>query len=374
VFGTSGSRGSRGSAPATGSRRSAVVARAAAVAGVFVISLAGFAARAGAVSPTVLDPNGGSVAAYGGWAAWSRTDATTGGYALVMRSPHGAISLAPVAESASPFDVELGRSGSRVAAVYSRCTDTARSQGCRIVELPLGVAGATEHLLAVPGGGSLHEPAIWEDRVVFLRRDAAGGSENPGHPGRKPDSLFAWEIGSRKLQSLPLPASSGARHSGVVGWPKGLTGVISGLTFDGRQLAYVTSNVVGTFGETSLWLEQLGHRPELTDQQTSGAGNVCQPAFLSPVLAGGWLYAYLHACDPSANPGLDRLTRYRHGEVERARFAFIKFGDDQISSVVPDGGGVDWDDGGVQRLATVAWRRITPPIAQTFCNRADPFC
>ena len=231
------------------------------------------------------------------------------------------------------------------------------------------MAGATEHTLAVPGGGSVHEPAIWDDRVVFLRRNAKGGSEDPSHPGRKPDSLFAWRIGSRKLQSLELPASSGARH-----WPKGLTGVIAGLTFNGKQLAYTTSNVAGTFGETSLWFERLGHRPELIDQETSGAGNVCRPAFLSPVLAGGWLYAYLHACDPSADPSFDRFTRYRCGKVERAKFAFIKAGDDPISSVVPDGGGVDWDNGAVHRLATLAWRKITPPVAQTFCSRADPFC
>jgi hypothetical protein len=340
-------------------------------AGILVISLVGVAARAGAQTPTVLDPNGVSVAAYGGWTAWSRSDATTNQYALVVRSPQGTSSLAPVADSASPFDVELGPSGSGVAAVYSRCANTTTLAGCRIAELGLGVAGATEHILAPPGGGSVHEPAIWQRRVVFLRRNPSGGGEDPTHPARKPDTLFAWDVGSRKLQPLELPASRGSRSAG---WPSGLTGQISGLTFNGQQLGYATSNVVGSFGETTLWFEPLGGRPELIDQETSGAGNVCQPAFISPVLSGRWLYAYLHACDPSGNASFDRLTRYRRGEVQRARVTFIRSGDESISSVVPDGGGVDWDDGGVQRLATVAWRRITPPIAQTFCNRADPFC
>jgi hypothetical protein len=81
--------------------------------------------------------------------------------------------LAPVAERASPFDLELGPSGSRVAAVYSRCTDTLTLEGCNIVELSLGVAGASERTLAPPGGGSVHEPAIWKRRLVFLRRAAA---------------------------------------------------------------------------------------------------------------------------------------------------------------------------------------------------------
>ncbi len=113
---------------------------------------------------------------------------------------------------------------------------------------------------------------------------------------------------------------------------------------------------------------------ELIDQETSGAGNVCPPEFVSPVLAGPWLYAYLHACDPSANPNLDRLTRYRRGDVERAHYTFIHSGDEAITSIVPDGAGVDWDSSGIEQLPTVTWRRITAPVAQTFCSRSDPFC
>jgi hypothetical protein len=321
-------------------------------------------ARAGAVAPLVLDSNGVSAAAYGGWAAWSRADVTSGRDALVIRSPQGAISLPPIAESATPFDVELGPAGSGVAAVYSRCSNAAATKGCRIEELELGATGATEHTLTPPGGGSVHEPAIWRGRLVFLRHNPSGGH-------RRPDNLFAWSIGSRKPQQLTLPVSRGNR---AARWPSGLTGLITGLTLNGRQVAYATSNAVGSFGETTLWFEPLTGHPELIDQETSGAGNVCEPAFISPALSGGWLYAYLHACDPSANPDLDRLTRYRSGNVESARFRFIRSGDESISSVVPDGGGVDWDAGGMQRLITVTWRRIPTPVAQTFCSRADPFC
>ena len=99
-----------------------------------------------------------------------------------------------------------------------------------------------------------------------------------------------------------------------------------------------------------------------------------KPEFLSPLIAGGWLYAYLHACDPSADVGLDRLTRYRRGEAERARYTFIHYGDDELSSVVIDGAGVDWDDEGVKRLSSVSWERIPLPVPETFCTRSDPFC
>jgi hypothetical protein len=41
---------------------------------------------------------------------------------------------------------------------------------------------------------------------------------------------------------------------------------------------------------------------------------------------------------------------------------------------VIDGTGVDWDDEGLSRLASVSWKRIALPVAETFCSRADPFC
>lgn len=334
---------------------------------VAVLLLACSARGAGARSLIVLDPTGVSVAAYGGWAAWSRPDGVTGDYGLVLRSPQGGISLPAIAEQPAPFDVELGPAGrSQVAAVYSRCTNAAARTGCHVIELRLGVSGAVERALSPPGGGSDHEPAIWNGALVFLRRRSSAGS-------RRPDDLLLWQIGSRRAKTLALPSSRGAR-SGVGSWPRGLTGSITGLSFNGKQVAYVTANSIGSFAESTLWFEPLGGRPELIDQETGGAGNVCPPEFVSPVLAGPWLYAYLHACDPSADPHLDRLTRYRRGEVQRAAYTFIHFGDDEISSIVLDGAGVDWGSDGVERLSAVSWRRIAAPLAETFCSRSDPFC
>jgi hypothetical protein len=222
-----------------------------------------------------------------------------------------------------------------------------------------------ERVLVPPGGGSDHEPAIWRGELVFLRRS--------GPPrARRPDELLAWTIGSGAPHTLALPRSRGNR---AASWPAGLTGTLTALSFDGREVAYVTSNRVGTRGESTLWFQALGRRPLLIDQVTGGAGDTCAPAFLSPVLTGPWLYAYLHACDPSADPRLDRLTRYRHGRVQRAAHRFLRAGDEEISAAVPDGAGVAWSsEGGVQQLASVTWRAIAPPVAQSFCGRTDPFC
>jgi hypothetical protein len=304
-----------------------------------------------------------------GLAAWSRYDSATKAYALVSRSPSGSTSLAPIAERATPFDVELGPDGAGVAAVYSRCSNTEALVGCHIYELRLGVAGASEQLLAAPGA-SVHEPAIWDGLLVYLRR-------NPGGGQRRPDNLFQWRIGSSNVRSVTLPASHGGVSAEAGHWPKGQTGTISGLTLHGQLVAYSTTSGSGSFGVTSLWLQRLGGSPKLIDQVTSGASATCEHAFLSPILLGGWLYAYLHDCDPSANPQLDRWTRYSlsGGRAQRARFTFVHTGDEIIDSVVPDSGGVDWSsESGLFRLASVAWRTIKRPVPESFCSLEHPLC
>lgn len=212
--------------------------------------------------------------------------------------------------------------------------------------LRLGVVGPKESLLAAPGS-SVHEPAIWDGRVVYLRR-------NPGGGERRPDHLFEWTIGAEVARAVRLPASRG-RTSGEAGrWPKGVTGTIGELTLSGPNIAYATDSSVGGFGVASLWLQRVGGSPRLIDQVTSGESATCEHGFLSPTVAGGWLYAYLHECDPSANPGLDRWTRYsleRH-EAQRARLRFVGVGDESIDSVVAAGG--VWT--GVTKADFTGWR------------------
>lgn len=328
-------------------------------------------AGAGASSPalTVLDKQGLAVAAYGGWAAWSRSDPGTGAYALVLRSPAGTISPAPVPERSSPFDVELGPDGSGVAAVYSRCANTNELAGCRIYELRLGIASTSEEKLAAPGS-SVHEPAIWDGELVFLRRDPGGG-------GRRPDNLYAWRIGSAQAHAVTLPISQGRNSEEAGHWPRGVTGAISGLTLQGTQIAYSTTAASESFGVAGLWVQSTTGAPKLVDQVTSGAGATCEHAFLSPTLLGGRLYAYLHDCDPSANPASDRWTRYglTGHTAQEASVRLVHTGDEEIEAVVPDGGGVDWaGERGLERLTSVSWRALRRPVPETFCSQAHPLC
>src|SRR5271167_4003048 len=201
---------------------------------VLAVALTTASATAATPPSKLLDARGSAVASYDGWSAWSRADATTGDYVLMLRSPAGMISPANVSERPAPFDVELGPAGSAVAAVYSRCSNTAKALGCHIFELKIGIRGATEQILAAPGT-SVHQPAIWGEQLVFLRRDPGGGM-------RRPDNLFAWRIGATQARSLTLPASRGLSSEVAGRWPSGQTGAISGLTLHGQQLAYSTSS------------------------------------------------------------------------------------------------------------------------------------
>ena len=320
-----------------------------------------------------LDAQGSGVSAYGGWAAWSRPVAA-GGFELVVRSPQGTISIAPVAAKPRPFDVGLGPSAGGVAAVFSVCPDGT----CHIERLRLGVAGAEPTTLAIPGGGSDREPAIWNDVVAFVRRNPTGGSDNPQDPGRRPDLLFEWRIGARRVAALTLPTTRAVRQSFAGGgWPAGLTGTIDSLTLRGTEVAYSTTTGAPDnpqFGIMALWLEDERGAPHLVDTTTGGAGNVCLPSFDSPVIRGPWLYAYLRACATSDNE--DRFTRYGldgHG-AEVAQHNFLHYLDDELTTVVPDGAGVDWDDFGIQHLARLRWAPIARPVAQTFCGVRAPIC
>jgi hypothetical protein len=106
------------------------------------------------------------LAAYGGWSAWSRTDAG-GRYVMQLRSPGGAVRDAPLPSSSSPWDVSMGPDASgAVTAVLRRC----RATGCDIDRLDV-TSGRTERLRAV-SSPSFDEatPAIWRSTVVFTRR------------------------------------------------------------------------------------------------------------------------------------------------------------------------------------------------------------
>jgi len=287
-----------------------------------------------------------TIAAYRGWSAWSRADPVTGQFRLVVRHPGGAITTPPVGERAAPFDVQLGPSGGGVAAVYSRCADPIRLTGCSIRLIRLGVDGAHERTIAVPGGGSVHTPAIWDRQLAFLRRNVSGGGEDAGIPGRDPDRLFEWTIGGGAPAVLPFPKRFGS------------PGLISGLALRGTEVAFTTEPpaVISVLG---LWTQTPGARPREIDNQTSGQGDICTSIFLSPTFVGPHtLDALLRGCQQDLG---DRLTRYdlATGAAQQAEVRLGSDENDDVTAAVAVGGAAEWiNDSDLFRQTGVRYRRI----------------
>ncbi|HEX6695736.1 MAG TPA: hypothetical protein VF080_03050 [Solirubrobacteraceae bacterium] len=107
------------------------------------------------------------VAAYGGWEAWSRYDAASHRYTLVVAVPGQPAAPVGISTSSRPFDVSLGPDRDHnVAAVYQRCT----SSGCDIRRY--NTASGHDVKLTTVSSPSYDEatPAIWGANVVFTRR------------------------------------------------------------------------------------------------------------------------------------------------------------------------------------------------------------
>lgn len=124
----------------------------------------------------------GKVAAFGDRYAFSRYDASAGGYVLMAGRGAGPARRLPVRVREQPFDVDLGptRSGS-TAAVYSRCSsirvrqdvpDYGSETGCDVFQYTF--ADRTERRVRAVSSkaGSEFVPTLWRGRIAFARRIA----------------------------------------------------------------------------------------------------------------------------------------------------------------------------------------------------------
>ena len=105
------------------------------------------------------------LAAYGGWAAWSRAEGDR--YQLVFRDPQGTTVVPTLPASSKPYDVSLGPDANgNVVAVYQRCF----SDDCEIRRL--STASGREQKLDSIDSPRYREatPSIWRSTVVFTRR------------------------------------------------------------------------------------------------------------------------------------------------------------------------------------------------------------
>lgn len=313
------------------------------------------------------------VAAYGGWIAWSSYNPAHNGWELVTRNPQGITSVQGVPERAGMFggfDVGLGPTAAGgVAAVYSRCTGSTQDSGCSLWELELGVANTTERRLAAPCAGSLYEPVLWNNAIVFLRADHHGGSW-------RENELFEWKFGSSRAQPLSLPhnaysASELKRHPSLLA-TDGAFGRITGLSFNGTRVAYTRAAIVLPPSNSTtydVWVQRLGRSPQLLARVNSDSPVGVPPqSYLSPTLSGPWLYVYRQL----ANLG-DTWVRFSLASDTTQR-AEVDFGDtsskDFVQAVAPSGSGVVWSllepsfpnvSAQILLLPDVTWKNIARP-------------
>lgn len=287
------------------------------------------------------------LAAGDGWLAWSRPDPATGDYALVLRSPGGAIRLAGVPERALPFDVSIGPTAAGGdAAVYSRCADVGTNTGCRIVELTLGTERPTEMILRPPGGGSVHSPALYTDHLAFLRAIPGGG---PRHP----DAMFDWRFGTPHLEAFKLPRNSytpaqlaadpGLRASdGATGAITSLS-LTSSLSLDGSRVAYTRVATVGDLTTSDTWIQSPEGTPQLIDRVNTGLAASGLHTYLSPTIINRSLYTLRQYADVGETYVRYSLVKDTAAEAD---IDLSRPGDYRVDSAVPayipDPAGLAW--------------------------------
>jgi hypothetical protein len=368
----------------------AAAAAAAAAAGAGAVAVAVALGVTGELSPLPSEPGSlkaqlvetlmrsTSVASYGGWAAWSRYDSAHRAYQLMVRNAKGDVMAMVVAESPQPFEVSLGPLASGgVAAVYPRCANAVKHEGCRLERLAIESTGARETRLAVPGGGSLFRPALWKGTVAFLRAVPKGGE-------RDPVEMFEWAAGSKHLKALALPRNS-LSAAELSAQPElrsteGYVGEITALALNGMQVAYTRVAPWGEWDISNLWVQRPGRKPQLIDSiETGGGAAFGTRTYLTPTIAGSWLYAYrqYHEEGLVGADGGPAWVRYSL-TTNTAQQAQVNFGNREdfgegegpLDAVVPLGAGVIWtlenfqdpvDGAHVLSLASVKWKPIKRP-------------
>jgi hypothetical protein len=332
----------------------------------------------GSLQPHVLETitRPTSVASYGGWAAWSRYDSTRRAYQLIVRNATGNVMAIGIAESPQPFEVSLGPLASGgVGAVFPRCANAVRHERCRLEQLAIESAGAREQRLAVPGGGSLFRPALWKGTVAFLRAVPKGGE-------RHPVEMFEWTSGSKHLRALALPHNS-LFAAAITGSPElrsteGDIGKITALALNGTRVAYTRVAPWGEWDISNLWVQRPGCQPELIDSiETGGGAAFGTRTYLTPTIAGSWLYAYRQYHEEGLGDGDPAWVRYSLTS-NTGQQAQVNFGNREgpadnegpLDAAVPLGAGVIWtlqnsmrSEGGarVLSLASVKWKPIKRP-------------
>lgn len=158
----------------------------------------------------------------------------------------------------------------------------------------------------------------------------------------------------------------------------GYVGEITALALDGTQVAYTRVAPWGEWFISNLWVQRPGQQPELVDSiETGGGAAFGTRTYLTPTIAGRWLYACRQYHEYGLGDGDPAWVRYSL-TTNAAQQAQINFGngggfgesEGLLDAAMPLGAGVIWmvqssqdpaDGARVLSLADVRWKPIKRP-------------
>jgi hypothetical protein len=151
------------------------------------------------------------------------------------------------------------------------------------------------------------------------------------------------------------------------------------LALSGTRVAYTRVAPWGEWAISNLWVQRPGQPPELIDSiETGGGAGSGTRTYLTPTIAGSWLYAYrqYHEEGLVGADGDPAWVRYSL-TTNTAQQAQVNFGNQEgedespLDAAVPLGAGVIWtlqnsrdtsEEGArVLSLASVKWKPIKRP-------------
>lgn len=165
-----------------------------------------------------------TISAHAGTLVWSSYDASARAFRLKLYA-NGRVETLPVRPRGEPFDVDLGPGpDGETVAVYSRCRreEAYAQEGCDLFLYDLATRRETKIARASTRRASELEPAIWEDRLAFVRETGSRLRFNAAvHPS---------------VRVVPLGRRGDER---VHGGPRGRSEEVSEVELHGHALAYV---------------------------------------------------------------------------------------------------------------------------------------
>ena len=355
-----------------GSRRNARIAIGVAVLCVVVglgLAIGGVATAASAVpAATLATTTDATVAgAADGWTAWS--ERTAAGFALVVRSPDGAVSRPAVRTRGVAFDLDLGRDArGRAVAAYSRCVTEpqaagganatapayATGKGCRLHVLDLAT-GAERRLARTAGTTSEFLPSIAGAKVAFAALKA-------GRTHRRVAFLQVRDLRTGRTVVLDRGPWRGG--------PVSLAGGPASIDTDGRHVAIVWRAQDTEFNSFDAVLRVAPVSGRRAAHQVSyGVNNdVCAyDSVLAPTVSGGTV---TFAETDGRQWAAERVSVARpSGPRGRRSFGAAVFG--ETSAAVITSAALDGDRLVVAQTASSVGRRTGPTTVDVYA--AGPF-